>query len=85
MRKKEKSEWSMYRIQLSSRTEYKQWRRFIFERDNYTCQKCNTRGGELNAHHIKPAKQYPNLILNKNNGMTCKGVVDSELSGIGRV
>lgn len=24
----------------------------VFERDDYTCQKCNKRGGELNAHHL---------------------------------
>lgn len=25
-----------------------------FEKYNYTCQKCNKRGGDLNAHHINP-------------------------------
>lgn len=29
------------------------WRRKIFERDKYTCQKCNIKGGKLEAHHIK--------------------------------
>lgn len=29
------------------------WRRDVFERDMYTCQKCgDTQGGNLNAHHI---------------------------------
>ncbi len=32
--------------------EYRKWRTSIFERDNYTCQMCNIRGGvELNADH----------------------------------
>lgn len=30
---------------------YRQWRSDIFQRDDYTCQICNQRGGELNADH----------------------------------
>lgn len=30
------------------------WIKGVFERDNYTCQKCgDNKGGNLNAHHIK--------------------------------
>ena len=32
--------------------EYKQWRKKIFERDNYTCQICGKRGGRIEADHI---------------------------------
>lgn len=48
--------------------EYKQWINFIFRRDNYICQECkDSKGGNLNAHHIKPfsvilqefLQQYP--------------------------
>lgn len=38
---------------------HKEWRAKVFERDNYTCQKCNARSGNgkkihLQADHIKP-------------------------------
>jgi len=33
--------------------EYKQWRSDVFQRDNWTCQTCQRRGGYITAHHIK--------------------------------
>jgi hypothetical protein len=33
---------------------YKQWREQVFERDNFTCQLCKNRGGNLNADHVIP-------------------------------
>ena len=39
------------RIRRSSK--FFQWRKQVFERDNYTCQKCGKRGGELHPDHIK--------------------------------
>jgi len=51
--------------------EYKAWRQKVFERDNYTCQKCgDSKGGNLNAHHIKTFKNYPELRFEVNNGIT---------------
>lgn len=32
---------------------YRQWRSDVFTRDDFTCQDCDKRGGDLEAHHIK--------------------------------
>lgn len=49
---------------------YKRWRAFVFARDNYTCQVCAKRGGEINADHIKSFAKYPKLRFDINNGRT---------------
>lgn len=53
---------------------YSNWRKQIFERDNYTCQICGSnKGGTLQAHHILPRQTFPKLSLNISNGITvCK-------------
>lgn len=50
--------------------EYREWRRIVFERDNYVCQICKKRGGMLHAHHIKEFSKSPELILDLENGIT---------------
>ena len=52
------------------RHECTEWRKAVFERDNYTCQFCKTRGGTLNADHIKPYCDYPELRFELTNGRT---------------
>ena len=52
---------------------YNEWRKAVFERDDYTCQSCGQRGGMLNAHHIKHFASNPDERLNPDNGITlCK-------------
>ena len=36
--------------------EYRQWRSDVFTRDDYTCQICNIKGGDMNADH------YPKMF-----------------------
>lgn len=49
---------------------YQQWRKSVFERDNYTCQICNRRGIILNADHIKPFSLFEELRFVLSNGRT---------------
>jgi len=43
--------------------DYRQWRTSVFERDNFSCRLCGTRGGSINADHVKSFSK----ILNENN------------------
>ena len=37
--------------------EYRQWRKAVFKKDNYTCRLCGKRGRYKQAHHVKPFKE----------------------------
>lgn len=52
--------------------QYKEWRRQVYERDQYKCVWCGVDGDgrNLNADHIKPFSKYPELRLDINNGRT---------------
>ena len=60
-------------LDMTSR-EYKVWRDRVFQRDHYTCQMCgDNTGGNLNAHHIKAYKDFPDSRYDVDNGITlCK-------------
>lgn len=58
---------------IRTSTEYKQWRKAVFEKDNYVCKLCGQRGGKLCAHHIKPFSIFIELRFDIQNGNTlCK-------------
>lgn len=49
---------------------YREWRTHVFKRDDYTCQACGERGGELHADHELPFSEFPDLRLEILNGRT---------------
>lgn len=54
--------------------QYKQWRKNIKKRDNFTCQwpGCQTKT-KLHVHHIYRWSDFPGLRFHTNNGITlCK-------------
>lgn len=50
--------------------EHIEWRRRVFERDDYRCLGCGERGVELNADHIYPFAYFLRLRFDINNGQT---------------
>ena len=58
--------------------EHIEWRKKVYERDNYTCQRCKAKSGQgkkiyLEAHHIKSWAEFPKLRNDVENGITlCK-------------
>jgi hypothetical protein len=63
---------------LRGSNDWKIWRTKVFERDNFTCNNCHLRSGELHPHHIITVKECLkmnkiDLIFDINNGITmCK-------------
>lgn len=52
-------------------TEYKLWRKQVYERDDYTCQCCgDNKGGNLNAHHLDSYDWNKIDRFNVDNGVT---------------
>lgn len=55
--------------------DYKNWRRMVYVRDEYTCQMCGAKSGKnkrlkLNAHHVYNWASYPEYRLEVSNGIT---------------
>lgn len=49
---------------------YQKWRKGVFERDDFVCQKCHRRGGRLNAHHIVKFSECEEKRFDVDNGIT---------------
>ena len=67
--------------------DYIEWRKKSLELDDYTCQCCGERGGDLNVHHIYSFAHYENLRTDLLNGIVlcethhsprCKGSLHNE-------
>lgn len=48
---------------------YKNWVTAVKVRDGYKCKVCNSES-DLQVHHIKSVKEYPDLITKLDNGVT---------------
>lgn len=56
--------------QIRKSIEYKEWRRAVFARDNYSCVDCGQLRGRIEADHIKTFAEYPELRFDIDNGRT---------------
>ena len=61
---------SKERVKFQVSKKWAKVRQLCFERDNFTCQECNQRGGEINAHHVLNWASYPDLRLALGNVIT---------------
>lgn len=55
--------------------EFKEWRKAVFVRDNFTCQKCGAKNSAghpiiIHPHHIKSFAEYKELRFELSNGIT---------------
>jgi HNH endonuclease len=63
----------MGRTEYMATSEYREWRKYCLRRDKYRCQKCGYKPLDkkgLHVHHVKPYALYPNLRVEKSNGIT---------------
>lgn len=51
-------------------SEYKNWRKAVFTRDDYTCQDCGDKGVFLHPHHILSYTKFKEFRHDVDNGIT---------------
>ena len=59
-----------YLVALRHSPKYNEWRKAVYRRDNWTCQRCKIKQKHPIAHHIKSFTKYPIMRFDINNGMT---------------
>jgi len=57
-------------FKIRNSKDFQNWRIAVFERDDFTCQICEERGGKLRANHIKTFAKHPDLRFELSNGIT---------------
>ncbi len=55
---------------LRGLAKYSHWRLQVYERDRFTCQQCDSVGGNLEAHHVLAWAKYPESRYDVDNGVT---------------
>lgn len=60
---------------IRTSTEYKNWIKEVLQNNNFTCLGCGQRGGDLEAHHIKPFRE----ILRENNIKTFEEALNCKI------
>lgn len=82
--------WKHGRTRHHHTPEHQAWREAIYARDGYACQDCGRvrRPGDrviLEAHHIKPYAEFPELAFDLDNGITlCRECHRQGRHGVGR-
>ena len=64
--------------QIRNSLKYKNWRRLIHKRDNWTCQLCGKKGGKIHVDHKEKFAKilYENNIKTLEDALNCKEIWD---------
>lgn len=79
---KDRSKLKRTRHDSSERDRMFSWRRDIYEKFDYTCQKTGVKGGRLTAHHIYNWADYPELRYRLDNGIALSREAHKEYHSI---
>jgi 5-methylcytosine-specific restriction endonuclease McrA len=65
-----KGDQAAFRQRERNWSEYRKWRKSVFERDGFACLKCKAKGGRLTAHHLNSFASNPSERFDLDNGAT---------------